>query len=330
MLDIVITHWNEPWEVGEKLFRMIGLQRCVDFDKIRVMVVNDGGNRLPADRLAELPYRVEQIDIPHSGVSAARNAGIEHATGKWIMFCDFDDNFASIYALREILNVLGTDEMDMLRCRIIAEDTADGDDRLYYVPELQRFVFCHGKVYRTAFLREHGIRFDERLTFNEDSCFNAVIIARTPHTRIGEITSSFPLYVWIRRKGSVTQSGREDEAEYGHFRRNLVVTEENRLHREPECFSGMVTRTAYDTFYMASGRRISERMKRKILEEFAPWIAERIGEFGKVSGEVLEKIRSVSRGEMLDADERVDDNHELVRKWVEGISSVFRTGGEVK
>lgn len=322
MLDIVITHYKEDYSVGEKLFQIIGLQRCIDFEQIRVMVVNDGGYRLPEEKLNALPYPVEQIDIPHGGVSKARNAGIDHATGRWLMFCDFDDSFASIFSLREIMNVLDTDDYDMLWSRILAEDYVDRKQFLYFVPDKQRFVFCHGKVYRTDFLRESGIRFREELVFNEDSCFNAEIIAHTDHSRIGEITSKIPIYSWVRRQNSVTNSGREDEASYGHFRRNMIVTGEYENTGDPRYY-GMVTRTAYDAYYMVIGRRNSMQMRRRILDEFTPWIAERMDAFGKVEEKMLDEIRKISRYELIDPDEIVPDEHERVTKWVHSLVNIY-------
>ena len=323
MLDIVITHYKEEFEVGEKLFRMIALQRCVDFEQIRVMVVNDGGNRLPDEKFSDMPYPVEQIDIPHGGVSVARNAGIEHATGRWIMFCDFDDSFASIFSLREIMNLLDTEEYDMLWSRIIAEDYLDDKDLLYYVPVKQRFVFCHGKVYRTQFLKESGIRFRRDLVFNEDSCFNATIIAHTPYQRIGEIRSQVPIYSWIRRFQSVTNSGREDEASYGHFKRNMIVTDEYNGMND-ERYTGMVTRSVYDTYYMVFGKRNSMQMRRRILDEFTPWIAERLDAFGRVSSDDMDEIRLISRMELIEPDELVPDDHERIRRWITNIVDIYR------
>ena len=322
MLDIVITHYKEPFEVGEKLFQIIALQRCIDFEQIRVMIVHDGTPAFPEENFAKLPYTVEQITIPHGGVSAARNAGIDRSTGRWIMFCDFDDSFASIFSLREIMNVLLTDAYDMLWSRILAEDYVDGKELLYFVPDKQRFVFCHGKVYRTQFLRESGIRFREELVFNEDSCFNAEIIAHTPHQRIGEISTKLPIYSWVRRQNSVTNSGREDEASYGHFRRNLIVTGEYEKSGDKR-FCGMVTRSAYDTYYMVFGRRNSMQMRRRILDEFTPWIAERLDVFGKVDPKTLNEIRQIARAELIDPDEIVPDDHERVSKWVKSLVDIY-------
>lgn len=323
MLDIVITHYKEDWEVGEKLLQSIAIQRCIDFRSIRVTIVHDGTEKFPDERFKEFPYSVDQVCIEHAGVSAARNAGIDHAIHPWIMFCDFDDCFASIFSLREIMNVLDTNEYDMLWSRIIAEDYVDGKQLLYYVPDKQKFVFCHGKVYRTKFLRERNVRFDESLVFNEDSCFNAVIIARTPFSRIGEITSPMPIYCWIRRTSSVTNSGREDEATYGHFRRNFIVTKEYE-DSEDERVYGMVTRTCYDTYFMVFGHRNSMQLRRRLVDEFTPWIAERIHMFGKVSDDDLNEIRKIARIELTDPGEVIPDDIETVTKWLVSLVDIYR------
>lgn len=323
MLEIIIPHYTEPWQVGEKLFTILALQRGIDFSFFRVLVVNDGEeNRLPDDCFANLPYHVEQISIPHKGVSAARNAGIDHATAPWIMFCDFDDTFAHVYALRDILSILPADGYDMLHSRMIVEDMTDGNDLLTFSPEAQRFVFTHGKVYRKAFLDEQGIRFDETMRFQEDSLFNATIIARTSHTHIGEIKSVSPLYVWIRRPSSVTNSGRDDEAMYSHFIRNLKATEENRKTRDYDCYCGMVTRTVWDAYYMLNCKPGGTEVKQKIRETFLPWIRARRGAFCQVSDEMLVRIIAVARTELRESP--IPDDKATVTKWLDELMK----GGE--
>ena len=77
-LDIVVTHYNEPWETGRKFFEMLSMQRGINFDDLRVLLVNDGqDNALPAVLFSEYPYHVDILTVDHGGVSAARNAGIE-------------------------------------------------------------------------------------------------------------------------------------------------------------------------------------------------------------------------------------------------------------
>lgn len=319
MLDIIITHYREPWEVGRKLFQMIGLQRGVDFSRFRVTVINDGGHRLPEEELARLSYKVEQIDIEHGGISKARNTGIDRSEAPFIMFCDFDDTFTNIYALRDLMSVLPCD-YDMLWSHLLVEDTTNGQDRIYETPERQRFVFVHGKIYRRQFLIDQGIRFNEEMSFQEDSLFNATITARTDFRRIGEIRAPIVPYVWVRRQNSVTQSGRDDEAAYWHFRRNLEVTAEQDTDEKR---AGMITRTAYDAYFMAVGRRCSPEMKKKIVAEFRPWIIPRKKEFCMVPDDILAQLIDVSRYELLEADEQVPDEPKYILDW---INEIIREG----
>lgn len=133
MLDIIMPHYDEPWEEGEKFFTMLDLQRDVDFSQIKVILVNDGPeHRLPDELFSHRPYQVEQICIEHGGVSAARNAGIEHSTAEWLCFCDFDDMFAETYALRSVLNVLPAPKYDILWADFYAENKVrDGKLKIY-------------------------------------------------------------------------------------------------------------------------------------------------------------------------------------------------------
>ena len=315
MLDIIITHYKEPWEICKKQFMMLEMQRRVDWNEIHVTVVNDGGFRLPEEEMNRLSFPVEQLDIPHGGISAARNAGIENATGDWIMFCDCDDCFSNIYALEDFVNVTkgaGAEKYDMMWSTCYEENVPG--NVIYLIPKKRVFVFCHGKLYRRQFLIDQGIRFDTVLKMNEDSCFNAVIIARTH--RIGEIRSHVPPYAWIRREDSLTgQEGADDLGAYCQMHRNMVVTEENGKYR-PEEYPGMVTRTGYDAYFMCKGRRITESCKQKILSEFAPWFRVRQNIFGTVSEGMLEEIRQMSKSELLEEGEDFPDDIGTVRAWL--------------
>ena len=119
----------------------------------------------------------------------------------------------------------------------------------------------------------------------------------------------------------MTNSGREDEASYGHFRRNLIVTGEYEGTEDKRLF-GMVTRTTYDAYYMVMGKRNSMQMRRRILDEFGPWIADRIEMFGKVDDDELDEIRDIARIELLEPGEVVHDSHEQIRNWVNGVVKV--------
>lgn len=313
MLDIIITHYQEPWEICKKMFWMLAMQRRVDWNEIRVTVVNDGGNRLPGWRLGNLGFPVNEIDIEHSGISAARNAGMDVTSEPWIMFCDCDDCFANIYGLQDILNVLHQDDgrYDVLWNRFYEEHPKE----ILLVPDHKVFVFTHGKVYRREYLDREKIRFDESLEWNEDSCFNATVLTRG--AKAGEMQTHAPVYAWIRREDSFTGTDdRNDKGAFFQFRRNLLVAEEHRLHK-PDDYPGMVTRVVWDAFFMIHSRRCSPSCKQQILAEFVPWVAERTALIGQTDPETLRKIRKISRIELSDPVEAINDEPGNVRAWVE-------------
>lgn len=79
------------------------LERCVlsvinqDYRDIEVILVDDGSpDRCPqiCDELAKKDNRIVVIHKPNGGLSSARNAGIDVATGKYLAFLDSDDQWA--------------------------------------------------------------------------------------------------------------------------------------------------------------------------------------------------------------------------------------------
>ena len=66
------------------------------YQDIEIVCVNDGstdGSREKLRQWAERDGRVRVIHQSNAGVSAARNAGIEAATGEFVCFLDPDDRF---------------------------------------------------------------------------------------------------------------------------------------------------------------------------------------------------------------------------------------------
>ena len=316
MLDIVITHYDEPWEVCKRLFQTLDAQRGVDWSDIRVTIVNDGELFIDAWHLFDMNYEVHQYCIEHKGVSAARNKGIELTWRPWIMFCDCDDCFSNVYALADIMSVIKSpdaERYDMMWTKVWQEKP---DGQVCEIPDKRIMVFIHGKIYRRAFLEHEEIRFDESMTFNEDSLFNATIMSRIPNTRIGAITTAFPGYVWINREGSVTSAdGWQDKHALGQFSRNLKIAAEIKAHK-PEEYSGMVTRVIYDTYFMIKSRRYSPGCKAKILDEFRTWVRDKMQRFGMVEFEKLGSIIDISMKELTDPDEQIDCNLDTVTDWM--------------
>lgn len=87
----VITPVYNTVSFLDKCISSILSQSYVGFE---LLLINDGSTddsgRI-CDRYSQLDSRVKVIHIPHSGVSAARNIGLDQAKGEWITFVDSDD-----------------------------------------------------------------------------------------------------------------------------------------------------------------------------------------------------------------------------------------------
>ena len=76
------------------------LSECIDslvnqsFEDIEIILINDGSTDNSSKickEYEEKDKRINYIEIKNSGVSHARNVGVENANGKWITFIDADD-----------------------------------------------------------------------------------------------------------------------------------------------------------------------------------------------------------------------------------------------
>ena len=301
MLDIIVPHYKEPWELGKKLFDMIALQRGIDFDDIHVTLVNDGEeNALPEEYFAAYPFPFRQISIPHAGVSAARNAGLKLATEKWVMFCDFDDTFTNIYAVHDILEALKRDgdAYDMAWCELVEEENRRGlSEFVYKVMPGYSCVLIHGKIFRRSFLLRHGIRFREDMRFAEDTEFVTHVVACAGSKRIGKINLRYTAYAWILRPGSTVNSpGQRSPLAYGTWQSNQSACEIFREKASRERTCAMTARTVWDAYNALNMDELDPLLER-YKGEFVPWYIEHRDAYRAAPQDVLPDVIKIAEAE---------------------------------
>lgn len=294
MLDIIVTHYDEPWEIVKPFFDMLDAQRLCDFSQVRVRIVHDGTKAFPKSYFSHMPVEVIQNTIPHKGVSAARNYGIDHSNAKWIMFCDCDDAFSSIYALKLILDVMHTEDYDVLWNEFIME-VGEKHGITIHTKKGFNLVWIHNKYYRMSFLKENNFRFNEDLYMSEDSAFNAVIGLHIPPERIGHIKSPMPLYIWAYRNGSVTLDPKNTLRNMiGHYERNLYVLDEFRKCDHPDA-DAMTARVMTDAYV---------NLTRDELPDGCEVFEKRVRAFIRENAEILNRLPKERFDSVLKASER--------------------------
>jgi len=111
-ISIIIPAYNVAGYI-EICLESVLAQTYTDFE---VIVVDDGSTDATgdiADSYARSDSRVKTIHQPNGGVSAARNAGIEAASGEFFLFFDGDD-FVERRACEELVSAIREKEADVL------------------------------------------------------------------------------------------------------------------------------------------------------------------------------------------------------------------------
>lgn len=208
--DLILTHYNEPWEVGKKFFDMIEQQQCVNLNDVNIMIVQDGQeNALPWEMLlSDYSFRTRVFTMPeHRGTAAARNYGIENATSDWIMFVDFDDMFADVCTLAMLTDLFPVTNQDILWCpyvHVVKSMHYSTEPIINKVKEHDPTVKM--KLYRRNFLNEQKIRFPEELPEHSEFMFSTLAAQSTQPFRIAKITLEFyPFIKTFRDAGAFSQ-----------------------------------------------------------------------------------------------------------------------------
>lgn len=262
MLDIIVTHYNEPWPICKPFFDMLACQRGVDFDEFRVILVHDGTPRFPEEYFGCYPYNVMQLDKPHGGVSEARNFGLSVSHATWVQFADCDDTYTGIYSLRAVMSHMDRD-VDYMWSPFWVEYMRNGE--LTARVQEANIVWIHAKYFRRKWLIENKIVFPVGIHYSEDSAFGAVVNELIKPERSGKIKTDVPIYVWAYRGDSVSLNPANEEKNVtGFIDRNVYVVEE--FKRRGISHIGMVARMfadAYWTFHQVD-HKFPEQEKRFI------------------------------------------------------------------
>lgn len=171
LLSIIIPVYNSEKYLEECIDSLIAYKK----NNIEIILVNDGSTDSSAkicDNYANKDKRIKVIHQKNSGVSIARNNGIEMAIGEYIIFVDSDDKLDQNW--QRIL----TSKMNKDIYYIIndIEKNASLTEMLNYIIGFNDKRICFAgpfsKIFKTEFLRKNKIEFKDKLINGEDMLFN--------------------------------------------------------------------------------------------------------------------------------------------------------------
>lgn len=159
---------------------------------LEVLVINDGskddsGNI--CDGYAAKDDRVKVFHKPNGGVSKARNLGLDHATGDWITFVDSDDYIEKDLVKCFVDNLeIGSDlylqgviihKGNLRKAHYRYQDilTKNLDDFLTQFNIHPHLASPWGKLFNRNIIEINNIRFDQSVSYGEDTLFNLEYIS---------------------------------------------------------------------------------------------------------------------------------------------------------
>ena len=210
--SIIIPHYDIP----DLLMRC--LKSIPVSEDIQVIVVDD--NSLDADTYLE---RYPELSRPYlefirttkgGGAGYARNIGLDHANGKWLIFADADDFFVkNVFSIVREYESLDVDVVYFKTKSVFSDNPEEPSTRGVYQNSLidgylyngeenklrVEYWSPWGKMIRREFVINHNFRFDE-VRYSNDHFFSANVGLNAKNIKADDRV----VYVVTRRYGSLT------------------------------------------------------------------------------------------------------------------------------
>lgn len=274
-ISIVVPVYNVEKYIGEMIE---SLQRQTLTD-LEIILVDDGSpdnSGKICDQYAENDSRIRVIHKKNAGVGAARNDGLEAATGEWIIFCDSDD-WLELDALEKLVAVGEKNNVDIAfgDVNLVYGDTIKKvqfykdefvtDDRqlidkliqadfsrayCYNPPEDGTVLGFYGgpwnKIVRRQFLLDNDIKFDLRVKgIFDDVIYTAYIFAAANRVAYVHI----PIYNYRQLGSSITHTYKANlleinDAIFNSWQEFLAKYDKNRQFQKP-FYANVIRRLDY-------------------------------------------------------------------------------------
>lgn len=202
-VSVIVPVHNTGKYVDECAPSLLG--QSLPADEYEVIYVDDGSTDDTLARLEKLAAAHRHVHVhtqPNSGwPGAPRNLGMAHAKGEYVQFVDHDDMLGP-EALERLYEhatrnradvVIGKMSSTMVRPRRLFRHTLD--NCTIENDELMQSMSPH-KMFRRAFVEQHGLRFPEGPWIMEDLAF--VTAAYLKAERIS-VLADYPCYYWMKR-----------------------------------------------------------------------------------------------------------------------------------
>jgi len=207
-VSVIVPVYN----VRDYLADCVASIRAQTFADFECILVDDGstdGSGTLCDELAAADSRFRVVHKPNGGLSDARNAGLDAATGEAVFFVDSDDQIFP-QALEALLEKMRCDNLDVAVGKVVFRDMRTGEERPYaplstphphgILDELFNVSACN-KLYRREVFATR--RYQKGIKFEDMPVWADILFSGA---RIGYVDETVYVYN-VNRGGSITVTG---------------------------------------------------------------------------------------------------------------------------
>ncbi|MGM9794703.1 MAG: glycosyltransferase family 2 protein [Candidatus Aphodosoma sp.] len=181
MNEAIVTIIIPCYNVGKYVEKCITSIMAQSYEDIEIITVNDGSKDDTLsilESLASKDNRIHIINKENAGVSAARNSGLENATGEYVVFVDGDDYLAPDY-VEYMLSLTESADADFVMSKncftretepqVNADmhETLSPTEATALLISPRVIVGCWNKMYKMSFLKKFDIKFSTTLFYGE-------------------------------------------------------------------------------------------------------------------------------------------------------------------
>lgn len=206
VFSIVIPVYNAEEYIEETVESVVS--QSIGFERTQIVLIDDGSKDNSLEVCQNLknkyPKNIVLIKQQNKGVSAARNAGLEVAEGRYINFLDSDDKWSS-NAFEEVLDFFESNpKIKIVSTRMKYFDSRKGNHPLNYKFKRTRIIDMEWQPgyiqlsLPSCFVSKEiigDLRFNENLSISEDMLFVNQLLLRTG--RYGVLKK--PIYRYRKR-----------------------------------------------------------------------------------------------------------------------------------
>jgi len=200
----------------------INNQIGIDFSKVDVHLVNDGGKPVdPALFKVFTNLELQVHDLPENvGPGLARQYGIDHSEGQYVMFVDSDDLLYNAGSLLDFFNIVRAGQHQMILATIVSQLKQGYQTHRWNSYFAKNSAY--GKWFNRSYLNKLQLRFQDLRVF-EDSYFASLSVElSTDYLSIENVS-----YLQNYREDSTMNRGKHFILRQGH-----LFVRENRLKLE--------------------------------------------------------------------------------------------------